>query len=409
MKKLTKLLAAALILGASSIVPNACDAAQEKLNYYYENTSLLDIKDAIGDDKGTGYYQYPQDRRLKRGTFDIKNFRVFEEGDVIAFEITMRNYIMRNWEDTGKSDYQGFVANLWDIYIDIDGIPNSGYEDALPGRDVLFADKMGWEKVVMICPMNPTEIEEILRENTDNLDFQGRVDDIIIPDYVEIQGNKIIVKISKKKLPRITEKSGFQCFSLGYSNVVSSNRLLNRDVKAFTTFDDFGGGSNEYGDPTIIDMIVPEGANQYELLRNHTTAAFRDNIRYAEVPFVYANGNRISPAVQALNRTPLSNQCPQTVIVQPVAVQQNAPVMQPVNQRPVMQPINQPPVVQPVNQRPVAQPAYQGQQAQPIRQTAPQQTAPANNGFVPLKKTTTQTNPSYNNVPNGFVPVKKNQ
>ena len=404
MKKLTKLLAAALILGASSIVPNACDAAQEKLNYYYENTSLLDIKDAIGDDKGTGYYQYPQDRRLKRGTFDIKNFRVFEEGDVIAFEITMRNYIMRNWEDTGKSDYQGFVANLWDIYIDIDGIPNSGYEDALPGRDVLFADKMGWEKVVMICPMNPTEIEEILRENTDNLDFQGRVDDIIIPDYVEIQGNKIIVKISKKKLPRITEKSGFQCFSLGYSNVVSSNRLLNRDVKAFTTFDDFGGGSNEYGDPTIIDMIVPEGANQYELLRNHTTAAFRDNIRYAEVPFVYANGNRISPAVQALNRTPLSNQCPQTVIVQPVAVQQNAPVMQPVNQQPVMQP-----VMQPVNQRPVMQPVYQGQQAQPIKQTVPQQTAPANNGFVPLKKTTTQTNPSYNNVPNGFVPVKKNQ
>lgn len=400
MKKLTKLLAAALILGASSIVPNACDAAQQKLNYYYESASLLDIKDAIGDDKGTGYYQYPQDRRLKRGTFDIKNFRVFEEGDVIGFEITMRNYIMRSWEDTGKSDFQGFVANLWDIYIDIDGIPNSGYEDALPGRDVLFADKMGWEKVVMICPMNPNEIEEILRENTDNLDFQGRVDDIIIPDYIEIQGNKAIVKISKQKLPRISEKSGFQCFAMGYNDVVSSNRLLNRDIKAFTTHEDFGGGSNEYGEPTIIDMIVPEGANQYELLRNHTTAAFRDNIRYAEVPFVYANGNRISPAVQALNRTPLSNQCPQTVIVQPVAVQQNAPVMQPVNQRPVMQP---------VNQRPVAQPAYQGQQAQPIRQTASQQTAPANNGFVPLKKTTTQTNPSYNNVPNGFVPVKKNQ
>lgn len=400
MKKLTKLLAAALILGASSIVPNACDAAQQKLNYYYESASLLDIKDAIGDDKGTGYYQYPQDRRLKRGTFDIKNFRVFEEGDVIGFEITMRNYIMRNWEDSGKSDYQGFVANLWDIYIDIDGIPNSGYEDALPGRDVLFADKMGWEKVVMICPMNPNEIEEILRENTDNLDFQGRVDDIIIPDYIEIQGNKAIVKISKQKLPRISEKSGFQCFAMGYNDVVSSNRLLNRDIKAFTTHEDFGGGSNEYGEPTIIDMIVPEGANQYELLRNHTTAAFRDNIRYAEVPFVYANGNRISPAVQALERTPLSNQCPQTVIVQPVAVQQNAPVMQPVNQRPVMQP---------VNQQPVAQPAYQGQQAQPIRQTAPQQTAPANNGFVPLKKTTTQTNPSYNNVPNGFVPVKKNQ
>lgn len=419
MKKLTKLLAAALILGASSIVPNACDAAQQKLNYYYESNSFLDIKDAIGDDKGNGYYQYPQDRRLKRGTFDIKNFRVFEEGDVIVFEITMRNYIMKTWEDSGKSDYQGFVANLWDVYIDIDGVPDSGYEDALPGRDVLFADKMGWEKVVMICPKSPSEIEEILRESTDELEFQGRIDDIIIPDYVEIQGNKAIAKISKKKLPRISEKSGFQCFSMGYCNVVSANRLFNRDVKAFTTHDDFGGGSNDYGDPTVIDMIVPEGANQYELLKNHSTAAFRDNIRYADVPFVYAGGNRVSPAVQALNRTPMTNQCPQgvvvqPVVVQPVAVQQNAPVMQPVNQ-PVMQPVNQPamqPVRQPAYQQPQQyqmQPVYQNQQVQPVRKTAPQQAAPANNGFVPLKKNTTQTNPSYNNVPNGFVPVKKNQ
>lgn len=405
MKKLTKLLAAALILGATSIVPNACDAAQQKLNYYYESNSLLDIKDDIGDDKGTGYYQYPQDRRLKRGTFDIKNFRVFEEGDVIVFEITMRNYIMRTWEDSGKTEYQSFVANLWDIYIDIDGIPNSGYEDALPGRDVLFADKMGWEKVVMISPMNPTELEEILRENTDELEFQDRINDIIIPDYVEIQGNKAIVKIAKKKLPRISEKSGFQCFSMGYCNVVSANRLLNRDIKAFTTRDDFGGGSNEPGDPAIIDMIVPEGANQYELLKNHSTAAYRDNIRYADVPFVYAGGNRVSPAVQALNRTPMSNQCPQAVIVQPVivqpaAVQPSAPVMQPVNQQPVYQ-------MQPVYQTQQVRPAKQT--TQPVNQSAPKQAVPANNGFVPLKKNTTQTNPSYNNVPNGFVPVKKNQ
>ncbi|MBQ3643175.1 MAG: hypothetical protein II961_01130 [Candidatus Riflebacteria bacterium] len=361
--------------------PNSCSAAQQKLNYYYESRDLLNIKDPIGDDKGNGYYQYPLDKRLKRGTFDIKNFRVYEEGDVIVFEIQMRNYILRTWEDTGKSDDQGFVANLWDIYIDIDGIEKSGYNEALPGRSVLFADKMGWEKAILISPMNFSALEEILREKTDELDFQDRINDIIVPDYVEIQSDRVITKISKKKLPRISEKSGFQCFSMGYKNVVSGNRLLNRDVKAFPTKDDFGGGSNTYGEPTVIDMIIPNNENQYKMLKNYTTASFEDNIRYAEVPFVYAGGKRISPAVEALRRNPM----------QPTAIVGKPPIDQPVVQK--AQPQPSVPYMQPVNQT----------------NTAPRtNNTNTQNGFVPLKKNN-QINQNNSNIPSGFVPVKKKQ
>ena len=367
--------------------PNSCSAAQQKLNYYYESKDLLNIKDPIGDDKGTGYYQYPLDKRLKRGTFDIKNFRVYEEGEVIVFEIQMRNYIIKTWEDTGKSDDQGFVANLWDIYIDIDGIEKSGYDEALPGRSVLFADKMGWEKAIIISPMNFSALEEILREKTDELEFQNRIDDIIIPDYVELQGDKVIVKISRKKLPRISEKSGFQCFSMGYKNVVSANRLLNRDVKAFQTHDDFGGGSNVYGDPTTIDIITPNNENQYKILKNFTAASYEDNIRYAEVPFVYANGNRISPAVEALRRAPMQQK--------PIAEVGKPPIDQPVVRQ--VQPQQSIPYMQPVNQTTVAP-----------------QTSNTNiqNGFVPLKKNNVQpvqqNRTNNSNIPSGFVPVKKN-
>lgn len=361
------------------LMPSHTFAAQ-KLNYYYESGSLLDIKDPVGDDKGNGYYQYPLDKRLKRGTFDIKRFRVYEEGDVIVFEIQMRNYIMRTWEDTGKSDDQGFVANLWDIYIDTDGIEKSGYDSALPGRGILFADKMGWEKAIIISPMNFSALEEILREKTDELDFQDRLNDIIVPDYVEIQGDKIITKISKKKLPRISEKSGFQCFSMGYKNVVSGNRLLNRDIKAFPTRDDFGGGSNNYGEPTVIDMIVPNDENQYKLLKNYTTANFEDDIRYAEVPFVYTNGNRTSPAVEALRRSPM----------QPIAEVGKPPIDQPVNK---VQPQPSVPYMQPVNQTP----------AKPVSKKNK-----TNDGFVPLKKTNEQPKKTNSNIPEGFVPVKNN-
>ena len=288
----------ALLIALMLLLPNlSAMAADLPVNYFYESGALLDVTDNIGDDKGPGYYQYPADKRMRRGTFDIKRFSVYEEGNVIVFEIQMRNYIMREWPDTRKTEDQGFVANLWDIYVDIDGIAESGYQMALPGRDVYFTDNMGWEKVIMVSPLSEIEMFSILRDKTDELEFQNQVEDIVYPDYVRIQRDKIIIKISKIKLPGLSQRSGFQCFSMGFKKIVSPNRLLNRDVRGFATFDDFGGGHDTYGDPPIIDMIVPENEDQYKILRNFRSEPFRENIEYAEVPFVYRGQKRTSPGL----------------------------------------------------------------------------------------------------------------
>jgi hypothetical protein len=241
---------------------------------------------------------------MRRGTFDIKHFSIYDEDGVFTFVIQMRNYIMREWPDTRKSEEQGFVANLWDIYVDADGRINSGYSEALPGRDLEFSDNMGWEKVILVSPLSEYSVFEALRNKTDELDFQNRIEDIIYPDYVYIQRDKIIVKISKKKLPGVTANSGFQCFAMGFYNIVSPNRLLNRDVKAFPTAKDFGGGHDTYGDPPIMDMIVPEGEDQYELLRKFKSQPYRENITYASVPFVYKDGKRQSPVTM---KRPVAN------------------------------------------------------------------------------------------------------
>lgn len=295
MNKIKNLLISTAITLASLGAGSFAQAADAPINYFYERGAMLDIVDNIGDDKGTGYYQYPADKRMRRGTFDIKRFSVYEEGDVIVFEIQMRNYIMREWPDTRKSEDQGFVANLWDIYIDIDGIDKSGYQMALPGRDVFFSDEKGWEKVIMVTPLAEFEMFDILRNKTDELDFQNRVEDIVYPDYIRIQRDKAIIKISKLKLPGISKRSGFQCFSMGFKNIVSPNRLLNRDVRAFPTREDFGGGHDTYGDPPIMDMIVPQGEDQYKLLRDFRSEPYRENIEYASVPFVYYGGKKESP------------------------------------------------------------------------------------------------------------------
>lgn len=357
----------------------------DKVNYFYETGAWLDIADNIGDDKGPGYYQYPFDKRLRRGTFDIKHFTVYEEGDVVVFEIQMRNYIMREWPDTGRGEDQNFVANLWDIYIDIDGVENSGYQAALPGRDLLFCDKMGWEKVVMITPLSEYELYDILRNKTDELDFQNRVEDIVYPDYVKVQRDKAIIKISKLKLPGVSGKSGFQCLAMGYKKIVSPNRLLNRDVRSFPTQDDFGGGHDTYGDPPVMDIIVPEGDDQYKLLRDFRSEPYRENISYASIPFIYTGGTRRSPAMAQ----------------PPVKVPEAAPVFSPPVTTRAPATVNPPPKVQPapVKKAPV-----------PAKPVTPAQ---VNQGFVPLK---TGTEPKKNDgfkpilkAPDGFIPVKKKE
>ena len=374
--------------------------AQEKVNYYYETGSWLDIQDNIGDDKGPGYYLYPSDKRMRRGTFDIKRFTVYEEGQVVVFEIQMRNYIMREWPDTRKSEDQGFVANLWDIYIDIDGIENSGYKQGLPGRDVAFADNKGWEKMILISPLGEYELYDILRNKTDELGFQNQINDIIYPDYVKVQSDRIIVKISKLKLPKISEKAGYQCFSMGFKKIVSPNRLLNRDVRAFATFDEFGGGHDTYGDPPILDMIVPEGDDQYALLRNYRSEPYRDDITYAEVPFVYKNGLRQSPAMANppvkdpampdADTAVVPSQAP--VIKVPsttgVPVYKNGPVVS----QPVFKQLNQP---APVISKPAAAKPTTG-------------IAGSSGGFVPLKPVSSDEGfKPLPKAPDGFIPVKK--
>ena len=272
------------------------------IDYNNKANAWLDIKDNIGDDKGPGYYQYPLDSRLKRGTFDIKRFSVFDEGDVVTFVIQMRNYIMRHWANDYASQEQGFVANLWDIYIDIDGRVNSGYDSAIPGRDLKFSNNMGWEKMIIVSPLSESDMFDLLREKTDELSFQDQISDIIYPDYIYIQRDKIIIKISKSKLPGISSKSGYQCLAMGFSKITSPNRFLNRDVRAFPTEQDFGGGENTYGDPPVMDIIVPKGQNQYKLLRQYHTASYREDIQYAHIPFVYPKKikkNRVKPPVLA--------------------------------------------------------------------------------------------------------------
>ncbi|HNW35577.1 MAG TPA: glucodextranase DOMON-like domain-containing protein, partial [Candidatus Ozemobacteraceae bacterium] len=148
-------------------------------------------------------------------------------------------------------------------------------------------------KMILVTPLSQFRAYDVIKNKTEEIGFQDMVPDIIIPDYVQVQRDKIILRISKSLLVgKPSPDWGFQCLVMGYSNVVSPNRLLNMDVKAFATPKDFGGGWDTYGDPPVIDMIVPgdiEDADrrQYALLKAYRSEPYRGEIEYAMIPFVY--------------------------------------------------------------------------------------------------------------------------
>lgn len=258
-------------------------------NYNYERSPLLDVVDAVGDDKGPGTYMYPTDSRLQRGDFDLTRFSVYEEGDMVVFALQLRNYVKREWPGSRLSSAQGFVAQVFDIYIDTDRRRDSGHNLALPGRQLEFADRMGWEKCILVTPLDQHEVMEIMRNKTEDNAFDVMQRDVLVPDYVIVQRDRILVRISKSRLGQPQPNWGYQCCVLAYSSTVSSNQFLNRDVRAFPTREAIGGGYDTWGDPPVFDILVPPDADQYRLLSDFRSEPFADDIVRARIPFVTAS------------------------------------------------------------------------------------------------------------------------
>lgn len=406
-----RFLLTALLALAAGLVPGVASGMEPPTNYFGESAALLDVQDPIADDRGPGYYTYPLDKSIRRGTFDLKRFSVYEEDGVVVFTIQMREYIKTALDSgrRGAGEEQGFVVNAFDLYIDIDRKRGSGWNKALPGRDLLFADGMGWEKMILVTPLAQFRAYDIIKNKTDEIGFQDMVPDIIIPDYVQVQRDKIILRISKELLGvKPGPDWGFQCLALGFSSIVSPNRLLNMDVKAFATPKNFGGGWDTYGDPPVMDMIVPgdpEDADQrqYSILKAYHSEPYRGEIEYAMIPFVYGREKPAPAAGAGLKKETAILAAPP--LVMPQAGNEQPPALILPDELParVKQPVAAP-AKQP--KRDTAGSSVPAGGFLPIRKPASQAgstkagtATPASGTFQPLKK--------KSDASTGFMPIRK--
>ncbi|MEE8667620.1 MAG: glucodextranase DOMON-like domain-containing protein [Bifidobacterium mongoliense] len=70
---------------------------------YAYGTQVGSLSDPTGDDNGPGTYRYPSNGAFSKGSFDMKDFRVFQDGDTIRFVTTVNGQIANPWGGNGMS------------------------------------------------------------------------------------------------------------------------------------------------------------------------------------------------------------------------------------------------------------------------------------------------------------------
>lgn len=255
--------------------------------------ALFTALDPEGDDRGPGTYLYPYSSTFTYGTFDLRKFEVFSKEKVVEFRVTLQEKIKTSLLNLRAGGKTAWLYQLIDIYIDKDRIPGSGEFQALPGRDVVFDRNFGWEQMIFVSPEDAEATRNYLRDKSELIGFG--IDEleqkIIVPSYTRVEDRTFVIKIPKDLIGEPGKEWAYQVLLMPYEQYDQVDTLKNKRIKAFASDSGFGGGSDYYGNPNIMDMLVPAGEDQYTVLSNFSLHPDRTKAKFASISMVCAEGD----------------------------------------------------------------------------------------------------------------------
>jgi hypothetical protein len=278
-----------------------------------QDTRIFTLTDPRGDDHGDGDFVYPRRDDMKPGDLDLLSLTATREADGTWFEATFARPIMktnRRVIDAGGGTldaiarYNFYTLNV-DIYIDTDRAPGSGLTYTLPGRKAEIDPANAWEKAICLTPrpfdarqavgrmiaayawkdakargekLDTLKRKEILADINRDIDKQ-----IFFPTRIRVLGSKIgfLVPLSflggwaKPEWSYAVAVSGADVLQKidigGLLNItadVPDSLFILRVAPGFTWSDRFGGGDEDNpNQPPLIDIIVPPGKKQEDVLK----------------------------------------------------------------------------------------------------------------------------------------------
>lgn len=276
-------------------------------------TALRSFDDDEGDDHGPSrtsdgtpsgtpvvglYYSYPTNLVFLPGSFDIKRFEVFQDGDWLVFRTHVQDLV--NHQDPGAADWGApqpseqtcgdpyrTDLNLQKIDIYIDASEGEGSTSGFPNRytDIASVDAWdygiaveGWGKWFVVSNDANSQASWSLHKTDSDI----RMCDSHVEDWVDV---RVRAGLFGGDLANIANWDIIVCLSSHDGNTDDTNLGGIRWVNQNTQEWNFGGGrDNESGrerDANVIDVATSPGANhepgrtQQEML-DYTTDEARD-------------------------------------------------------------------------------------------------------------------------------------
>jgi hypothetical protein len=274
---------------------------------------IFTMDDPRGDAYGDGSFLFPEGEDLQEGDLDIVEFSAKRVKGGTEFEAVFARPIREPYRKaidaagTQLADIAklGFYNFNIDVYVDTDREPGSGMVTMLPGRNAEVHEDFAWERVVCLTP-RPEEARSLLRRilvgdaRREAKSEQGRItsDDVeeiqrqveldvaqrtSFPNRVNVLGSKIKFFVPGSEMPPAEADWAYvvvvtgadlmggintRALDAGFIEVPFSGLMI-LPVQA-------GGSRYTFGSsepdtewmPPIVDLIVPDGMDQKDILRS---------------------------------------------------------------------------------------------------------------------------------------------
>lgn len=278
---------------------------------------IFTLADPRGDDHGDGTIRYPLNHyELAAGDLDLVSLSAHAVSGGTEFEAIFARKVRapeRRTIDVGGGDLAnvarlGFYTTNLDIYIDKDRVPGSGGLTTLPGRKADIAPEHAWERVVCLTPRPHearstlkrllmrslrSELDEAAKKGDESMDaaeaerLRGMIptdveQHVFFPTRVQVSGPKIRFFVPDEFLGGKAQATwSYVVFTSGADidlrfalppsvggSAARNEGLMILPVRPGGAQDRFGGKrDDDFMQPPILDLLVPTGEDQEQVLR----------------------------------------------------------------------------------------------------------------------------------------------
>ena len=293
---------AVAVLGGLLLAASAAAAAK--------NMPIFAVADPRSDDYGDGSLIYPVRPDLQKGDLDLVSFSAFADKGGTVFEVRFARPVKKpgrevidNLGATLQSIAKlGFYAFNVDVYIDTDRVAGSGEQATLPGRLAEVAAANAWERAICLTP-RPFEAQQrlerllVFRGKQQLKEEMGRIEQdaedklrietrdaiarkYFFPSLAWVEGTKVRFFVPAAFLGGVAQPSWGYVVVVSFADIEERFDVMPTNTSKFSLMilpvmsgrgaTWVGGGvEDDPLQPPLIDIIVPPGKTQDQVLKDY--------------------------------------------------------------------------------------------------------------------------------------------